>query len=212
LITVLDTNLTTKNMDQEMTNEQKKQLVTWAEQRDELLFAVSNLRTELEKLEHLNKEVAASKTTMEVEMNILTGRIEELKQKELDLIPLTTKENADLRNEKGMLQAEVAGLKLLIKNLISQKTQLMTDVDFALKTFESLRDEALKLDKIIGDVTAVSNSNAEKIDLLVANLAMSLEEIIEVNRKNVFETNVVIEKLPKMLMEAQKHGLIKNKT
>ena len=199
-------------MDQEMTTEQKEQLVTWAEQRDALLFELSNLRTESEKLQKINKETAASKTDMETKMNIIIGRISELKNREIDLIPTITQTNSDLRGEKGMLQAEVAGLKLLIKNLISQKTQLMTDVDFALKTFESLRDEALKLDKIIGDVTAVSNSNAEKIDLLVANLAMSLEEIIEVNRKNVFETNVVIEKLPAMLMEAQKHGLIKNKT
>ena len=35
--------------------------------------------------------------------------------------------------------------------------------------------------------------------------------IVSVNKKNVAETNIVIDKLPKMIMEAQKHGLIKNK-
>jgi len=196
----------------ELTTEQKKQLVTWAEQRDALLSEISNLRTESEKLQTINKETANSKSDMEVQMNIIVGRIEELKNREKDLLPLVTKEISELKEEKSALQVEVSGLKNLIESLVTQKTQLTADVSFSLKTFESLRDEALKLEKVVGDVTAVSNKNTERINLLVDNLATSLEEIIEVNRKNVFETNIVIDKLPKMLMEAQKHGLIKNKT
>ena len=81
----------------------------------------------------------------------------------------------------------------------------------ALTTFEAIKGESLLLNKVVDKVTVVSKTNSDKIDLLVSNLAKSLEEIIKVNKKNVFETNVVIEKLPVILMELQKHGLIKNR-
>ena len=85
------------------------------------------------------------------------------------------------------------------------------DVDSALSVFNTVKDQALSLNKIVDHVTRVSEDNVAKIDLLVSNLEKSLEEIIAVNKKNVFETNIVIDKLPRMLVEAQKHGLIKNK-
>jgi hypothetical protein len=95
--------------------------------------------------------------------------------------------------------------------LTSQKTSLEADVSFTLSNFDIIKGETLMLDKVVDRVTSVSQSNTKKIDSLVKDLAASLEEIIEVNRKNVFETNIVIDKVPKMIMEAQKHGLIKNK-
>jgi hypothetical protein len=55
------------------------------------------------------------------------------------------------------------------------------------------------------------HDNVERVDNLIVNLAKSLNEIIEVNKKNVAETNVVIDKLPRMLVEIQKRGLIINK-
>ncbi len=67
------------------------------------------------------------------------------------------------------------------------------------------------LDKVVDRVTQVSKKNSDEIDLLVKNLAVSLEEIINVNKKNVFETNIVIDKVPKMIMECQKKGLINKK-
>ena len=64
---------------------------------------------------------------------------------------------------------------------------------------------------LVDHVVRVSKNNVTLVEDLVSKLAKSLEEIVAVNKKNVFETNVVIEKLPAMLVEAQKHGLIKNK-
>jgi len=198
-------------MDPEMTSEQKENLKTWAEQRDSILSAVSVLISEREKLQRINNELTASNTDIETRMNEIRGRIEELKIKESELPLAISKEVAFLQSKKDTLSAEINSLSKIVEILTSQKTSLEADVSFALNAFDVVKGETFLLDKIVDRVATVSQDNTNKIDSLVANLATSLEEIIEVNRKNVFETNVVIEKLPAMIMEAQKHGLIKNK-
>ena len=196
---------------EEFTKEQKAQLKTWAEQRDELLLMIQNLRVEQEKLQVLNKELANANSDIEARMNVIKGRIEELSLKEKEYISLIPKELSLLESKKTLLESELNLLQKTINALVPQKASLETDIEKALSVFNIVKGETLLLDQVVDRVTSVSKKNQERIDLLVHNLAKSLEEIIEVNRKNVFETNIVIDKVPKMIMEAQKHGLIKNK-
>jgi predicted nucleic acid-binding Zn-ribbon protein len=198
-------------MDPEMTLEQKENLKTWAEQRDSILSEISVLKTESEKLQKINKDLANSITDVESRMNEIRGRIEELKIKENELPLVISKEVVFLQSKKSTLEAEINSLLKIVEILTSQKTSLEADVYFALNAFDAVKGETFLLDKIVDKVTTVSQDNTNKINTLVNDLAASLEEIIEVNRKNVFETNIVIEKVPAMIMEAQKHGLIKNK-
>jgi len=194
-----------------MTLEQKENLKTWAEQRDSILSEISVLKTESEKLQKINKDLANSITDVESRMNEIRGRIEELKIKENELPLVISKEVVFLQSKKSTLEAEINSLLKIVEILTSQKTSLEADVSFALNAFDVVKGETFLLDKIVNKVTTVSQDNTNKINTLVNNLAASLEEIIEVNRKNVFETNIVIEKVPAMIMEAQKRGLIKNK-
>ena len=196
---------------EEFTKEQKAQLKTWAEQRDELLLMIQNLRVEQEKLQVLNKELANANSDIEARMNVIKGRIEELSLKEKEYISLIPKELSLLESKKTLLESELNLLQKTINALVPQKASLETDIEKALSVFNIVKGETLLLDQVVDRVTSVSKKNQERIDLLVHNLAKSLEEIIEVNRKNAFETNIVIDKVPKMIMEAQKHGLIKNK-
>jgi chromosome segregation ATPase len=198
-------------MEPEITPEQKAQLTFWAGQRDSLLTEISGLRAEKEKLEKENKEKAEASSEMETRMVRVSGRIEELQKKEAELPLLISKEVAGLESKKTVLETSIGTLEKLIVVLTTQKTSLESDVSLALSTFNTLKDEALTLDKIVDHVTRVSSDNIKSVDIFVNNLKASLEEIVEVNKKNVFETNVVIEKLPAMLVEAQKHGLIRNK-
>jgi predicted nucleic acid-binding Zn-ribbon protein len=195
----------------ELTAEQKKNLVTWAEERDAILVEISILKTENENLQKVNKDLANSNSDIEARMNEIRGRIEELRIKESELPLVISKEVSFLQSKKNTLESEITSLSKIVEILTSQKTSLEADVSFALSEFDVIKGETLLLDKVVDRVTAVSQNNANKIDTLVNDLAKSLEEIIEVNRKNVFETNIVIDKVPKMIMEAQKHGLIKNK-
>jgi len=198
-------------MNPELTTEQKDKLKTWAEQRDSLLSEISNLRITEETLQKTNKELAASSTEIHKKMDEIRGRIEELKIKESELPLVVSKEVAFLQSKKSTLESEITNLSKIVDILDKQKASLNEDVLFALSNFEVLKGETLLLDKVVDRVTQVSLTNKDRINSLVDSLATSIEEIIEVNRKNVFETNIVIDKVPKMIMEAQKHGLIKNK-
>jgi len=198
-------------MDQEITPEQKDQLNTWAGQRDAILLEISNLELEQEKIKTENINLTSSSTDIHDRMKVIQGRIDELEKQEAKLPLLISKEVANLESKKTLLESEVTNLGKIITILVDQKASLEEDVSFALSAFDTVKDEALLLHKIVGHVTEVSGENIKKIDDLVTGVSDSLEEIIEVNRKNVFETNVVIDKVPKMIMEAQKHGLIKNK-
>ena len=195
----------------EFTTEQKDSLKTWAEQRDEILLEIGNSKVINEKLQAVNKDLANSNTDIETRMNVIIGRIEELKIKESELPAVISKEVALLESKKTTLESEIPLLNKIIEILKPQKDSLESDIEKALATFNTIKEETLLLDKVVDRVTQISKGNTDKINLLVSDLAKSLEEIIAVNRKNVLETNIVIDKVPKMIMEAQKHGLIKNK-
>lgn len=194
-----------------MEPEQIGQLKTWAGQRDAILLEISNLQVSKEKLQKENISLSNSNSDLESRMNQIVGRIEELTKKEKDLLPLILKDVASLQSQKTCLETEIMNLNKILEVLSTQKNSIEKDVSFALSTFEIVNGKTPILEQIIDHVTRVSEDNARDINLLVSNLKKSLEEIIAVNKKNVFETNIVIEKLPKMLVEAQKHGLIKNK-
>ena len=196
---------------EELSPEQKAHLETWAGQRDLLLLEISNLRTQKDKLEEDLKNIASSHQDIIAMSNQTLGRIIELNKKEEELPKLISRDISILESRKSVLETEINDFTKIIGILSEQKTSLEKDVSLAILNFNILKDEALVLDKIVDHVTVVSDENSKKINGLVSELAKGLEEIIAVNKKNVFETNVVIEKLPKMLMEAQKHGLIKNK-
>jgi len=195
----------------EFTTEQKDSLKTWAEQRDEILLEIGNSKVINEKLQAVNKDLANSNTDIETRMNVIIGRIEELKIKESELPAVISKEVALLESKKTTLESEIPLLNKIIEILKPQKDSLESDIEKALATFNTIKEETLLLDKVVDRVTQISKGNTDKINLLVSDLETSLVEIIEVNRKNVLETNIVIDKVPKMIMEAQKHGLIKNK-
>ena len=196
---------------EEITPEQKGHLKTWAGQRDAILLEISNLQTAKEKLVTSNKEMADSYSDTNDNLNQVIGRIEELKKKEAELPLLISKEIASLQSRKNCLETEITNLSKLVEVLSTQKTSLEKDVSSALATFTVVKDEAITLDGVVDHVVRVSKNNETFINDLVKKLGKSLEEIIEVNKKNVSETNVVIDKLPRMLVEAQKHGLISNK-
>jgi len=198
-------------MDTEITPEQQGQLVTWAGKRDEILLEISNLQTVKEGLKKVNLNLADSNTDIENRMNVILGRIEELKNKEKELPELILKSVASLRSEKSNLETEVACNTRIVKLLEGQKTSLKEDVAFALKAFEAIKGDALSLEKVVGHVTEVSAGNETKINSIVENLKVSLGEMVEVNKKNVAETNVVINKVPAMLVELQKTKLIGKK-
>lgn len=194
-----------------MNPEQNEQLKTWAGQRDALLLEISNLRIEKERLEKANVEVANSNTDIISQVNKITGRIEELNKKEAELVTLQSKEISSLQIEKVGLESDVSNLWKIINLLSQQKETIQKDISSLTDTFVRVNNQVFDLDKIVDHVTRISTDNVTVFESLMSNLKKTLGELIDVNTKNVFETNVVIEKLPQMLVEVRKQHLMRNK-
>jgi len=113
-----------------LTQEQEKNLITWAEQRDSILLEVSILKTEKESLEKINNELTTSNTDIEVRMTEIKGRIKELKTKELEQKLFINKDVSSLQSQKNTLEGEINWLKQMIEVLVAQKTSYEGDVGF----------------------------------------------------------------------------------
>jgi len=196
---------------QEITPEQKEQLKTWAGQRDALLSEISALRDEKEGLEQKNREVADSNTEITASINKVIGRIEELEKKEKDLVTRQLIELSRIQVEKAGVESDIENLSKIVGILNSQKKNIEDDIVSLTDVFKKIDGQVSDLNKIVDHVTRVSSDNVVVFDTLMANLKKTLGELIDVNTKNVFETNVVIEKLPQMLVEARKQSLTRNK-
>jgi chromosome segregation ATPase len=196
---------------EEITPEQKAYLATFAGQRDAALLEISTLQVSKEKLEKANKELADSYTDTEIRMNQVIGRIEELKKKEAELPLLISRDIVSLESQKTFLATEITNLSKMIEVLTVHKASLEKDIYSALNTFESVKNQTAILEKIVDHVTKVSGENERDINSLVSELKASLKDLVDINQKNVTETNQVLDKLPRMLVELQKTKLIRNK-
>jgi|AntAceMinimDraft_6_1070360.scaffolds.fasta_scaffold17113_3 chromosome segregation ATPase len=199
-------------MEPEINPEQKAHLNSWAGQRDAILLEISGLKTDKADLQKVNIELLNSNKDVEDRMNVVKGRIEELQIKEKELPEKILKEIASLQSQKSTLEAEIPLLKGTIKILSEHKDSLEKEVASELKTFESIKGNALSLEKVVSHVTEVSEANEKRITSISENLIENLEKIVEVNKKNVEETNYVLDKLPKMMVDLQRRGLISRVT
>lgn len=196
-------------MEQEITPEQKEHLETWAGKRDSLISEISNLQNQKDKLEERNKELVNSYSDIELRAHETIGRLAELQKKEAELPALISKEIASLEARKSVLETEITNFSKMIDILSTQKTSLEKDVTLALSNFNTIKGESLLLEKIVDHVTQVSEKNKFVIEDLVESIKKSSQEVIDINQKNVSETNMVLQKLPAMLVELQKNKLIK---
>jgi len=198
-------------METEITPEQKEQLNTWASQRDAILLEISGLTTLRDTIQDKNKQLSESNSDIIEQSVFVSGRIEELKKKESELPLLISKEIASLSSEKTLLESQVTELKNSIIPLVEKKESLEKDIDFSIKTFEAVKTDTLSLEKIVDHVKKVSEQNKFIVEDLVETIKKSSQEVVDLNQKNVSETNMVLEKLPAMLVELQKTKLIRNK-
>ena len=187
------------------------QLKTWTAKRDAAQKEIMDLQVKKEKLTAINNDLALSHTDLIESISKKKGILEEITKKEGEVVSLVSKEVSALEIRKTTLETEITSLTKIIELLTNQKTSTEKDVTLALKTFEVIDGKSRELEKIYDKAIKTNEENKRGISEMIADVKTSLVEMVEVNKKNVEATNVVVEKLPKMLMEAQRHGLIKNK-
>jgi DNA repair exonuclease SbcCD ATPase subunit len=195
----------------EITPEQKAQIETWAGQRDAILLEISNLRTEREKLETMNRNLATSCGMIEEKFNRLIGRLTELDKVEKDYNDITSNELHNTLIVKARLESEVTSLEKVIKALSPQKESLQKDITALTDIYNTMNNRAGVLEKVVAHVTTTSEKNVAVFDELVSKVSKSMQELIAVNKKAVSETDMVVKELPKVFFDVQRASLQKHK-
>jgi chromosome segregation ATPase len=188
----------------EFTSEQKDQLKSWAGQRDTVLAEISVNKVENEKLSKANKELAASFTKIQDEINQCQGRLEEMTRKENEYNTLVALDNAELNSQKTYLETRVMDLKVEISMLESQKDSIVKDITILSDVSEKVFSRANVIDSDIEEIKKTNKDNLRESASLVGSIKDELKQIHELNASNIEKANVVINELPKIIFDLQR--------
>jgi len=192
---------------EEITRDQKEQLTTWAAQRDVLLSEISVIRNEILNLNKTRTDLANSNTDIINQVNQSLGRLKELTEKESEYESVIDMDLANKIVEKTALENKIPELIKQVSILEAQKESLTKTIEILQSVNAGFAEKNIELEKQIGGVIELSEKNANVVNSLMESLKVSTKELIDINTKNVAETNIVLDKLPRMLVELQKHGL-----
>ncbi len=198
-------------MDQKLTPEQEKQLVSWVSQRDLILLDIANKKTESEKLTITNKNLASSNTEISDRIQQSIGRLEELEKKEKERALLMVPEIADLSSEKSVLQTQVSSLKSEISTLSETKKKLHEDILYISKVYEAVCSRASNLDRIVSETVKLNSDNAFGIKNILVEAGAELQKMIDKGSENVAVTNKLISEIPKIIVDLHRDVLERKK-
>ncbi len=195
----------------DLTPEQKKQLDSWASQRDAILNDIAINRTESEKLIEKNKELASSNTDISDRIQQSIGRLYELEKKEDERADLVRPENFTLIALKSHLQAEVSSLRSEIEKLNISKNNLHSDIESITKVHQAVFSRASDIERIVSETTIINSSNAREIKNILSEAGIELKKIIDVGSQNVAVTNRLISEVPKMIVDIHRDVIERKK-
>lgn len=197
-------------MNLEITQEQQKQLDSWAAKRDSILSEIAVVEDINNHLNSTNKELAQSNSTLIEEINQVKGRIEELKIKEGERASLLPIEIASLEAKKTVLETTITALEGDTKELEIKKSSLLHDVANITGFHDHVFEKVNNLEGIITKTISISSENAKEIENILIMAGNELKKVIEVGEINVEKTNKVIEEIPKMIVDIHR-GVIERR-
>lgn len=196
-------------MNNELSTEQQNQLKSWAEQRDSILLEISNLRTEKEKLSADNAKIAESTGAIEAKANQIKGRLVELDKQEKEYTDIMSVDIAKAIKDKAELQAEISELTRIVDLLQIKKDTVAKDISSLVLLHDKVFNRVSVLDKVIDHVVRTNESATNDTNALVVSLKKSIQELIDLNQRNVEDTKNVLGELPKLFFELQRKSLIR---
>lgn len=191
----------------DFTPEQKKQLSTWASQRDSILIDIGNKKTESEKLTENNKTLADSNTEISTKIERSKGRLEELEKHEMNRAKFIPQENAILILEKTKLQTEIFNLKSEITTLIDTKKKIIEDIEMLKNVHGTVFNNTNNLEKTITNIVSVCSGNAQLVADILESVEARCRQILTLSSLNIEAHNNVLNEIPKLFVELRKKSL-----
>ena len=186
---------------EDFTLAQKKQLETWATKRDEILKDISRLTIDKIAKEKENIELTNSNTDIVNQINEGLGRLAEILKQEETRATLVSREIVELEKQKTTLLIEIPLIRQAIVSLNVTKDTLISSIETLTLVHDKVFDRTGGLEAIVDHVKNVSERNLNMLINTFETIKKTSNEIIAVNQKNVTETMIVIDKLPRAILE-----------
>lgn len=185
----------------ELTPEQKKQLQTWAEQRDSILGEITTHRREEEKLVKHNKDLSESNTELETTIQMNRGRILELDKQEKVRAKFISLEVYELEKKKTRLESIVSGLEKNISTLTARHEDITSNIKTLIETHDRVYARTSVLDQVVDRVTRVNGQSINEVNIMISGLKDSVSDmstsLVELNDgifKKANDLNVIVTK------------------
>lgn len=191
-------------MNEELTQEQKQQLVSWVSQRDSILVDIANKRVEQEQLTLSNKNLAASNAEIQGSISRSIGRLEELDKLEKEYEEIVSTTLATTLVQKTQLETEIQGLKKEISLLECERITLVGMFGDLKEIHAQYSKDANDINRAVGETVQKNSQMTTEISNLLITLKDEIKKVIDVNTANVEKTNVVINDLPRIIFDLQR--------
>lgn len=182
---------------------------SWASKRDILLEEISVLTSKKEEMEKENIYLGVSSKDIQSQIDQSIGRLSEIKKQEKEFENKISKEVSDLKIEKATLDFELPILRKENEKLKLEEKEIISNLSTLTDVQEKVFNRTSLLNEIIEKVTEVSKKNISDIDTFVENLKKSIQDLIKANENNIEKTNIVIDRLPKVLFELRRPQVIR---
>lgn len=189
---------------EDLNPEQKKQLKTWAFQRDALLRNIADLQEARKIEETKNHNLADSNTEIQTKINQAEGRLIELNKKEEEFRGLISKETFDLLIERTKLQTEIPALEKEVGSLHEEKDLLVGTIKTLAEIHEKVFEKVGTMESTIGFVKDVSDKNIVALNELFKELTASLTKLLDKSKETHGSADIILEKLPRWIFELQR--------
>ena len=183
---------------------QKNAILTWTEQRDLLLKEIGVLNTEKETIQKANKEEAASAEELRLKSAEIQGTLYVLEVLENRQKSSLSIEIVELEKRKSQLEAEITAKEAESKVFDKTKVEKMTSIELLSMVHTKVSEQTKVLEETVGKVIKSAETHTSNMVEMVSNIETIATQVIDKSNKNVEQTNIVLEKLPRYIFELEK--------
>jgi len=183
---------------------QKNAILTWTEQRDLLLKEIGVLNTEKEAIHKANKEQAESADELRLKSAEIQGRLDVLEVLENRQKSSLSIEIVELEKRKSQLETEITAKEAESKVFDKTKVEKMTSIELLSMVHTKVSEQTKVLEETVGKVIKSAETHTSNMVEMVSNIETIATQVIDKSNKNVEQTNIVLEKLPRYIFELEK--------
>lgn len=160
-----------------LTADQQKSLKTWAEERDEILAALSPLRAEKDSLMASNQTLGQNNKALLDTIQKNTAKIELMENSEEERSLLISQELAGKILEKTNMESTLSILQKETEAVQAKKDEIEKSISVLLPILDRVTWQVSALNDTVAHVVGVNKENTNEVNILISNLKKALSDL-----------------------------------